>query len=97
MKIELSKSHWTIERRDTIELEDKTMMKPFVKVDEVKEGTVLIPDSGFTCMKADQPKTVLKKEGTGELYILCREGWHFLDGQKDTESNTYVGLYPMTE
>lgn len=42
----------------------------FAKVDEVKEGTILIADGGFTCLKEGEICTV-KKDSNGDLYVDC--------------------------
>ena len=69
------------------------MSKQFVKIEKVKEGTKLVPDGGFTCMDEGVVKEVVKDED-GHLYIPCRDGMHYLEGQIDEDFGEYVGLYP---
>ena len=75
-------------------------MKPFAKVSEVKEGTVLITDGGFTCLKEGE-KVIVEKDNRG-LFVKCckKEGdygapkdnsrtqHHYLDGQLASENHT---------
>jgi hypothetical protein len=59
-------------------------------VDKVKKGTLLRCDDGFTCIRAG---TVVKvrKDSSG-LWIPCREGRHYLDGQLNDSGSGYVGF-----
>ena len=59
-----------------------------MKLDELKVGDTVITDGGFTCMKASPRKVHEDNEG---LYIRCRDGRHYLDGQED-EDGELVGL-----
>lgn len=67
-----------------------------VKIELVHVGTKLIADGGFGCIP---PNAVLEVQYDGrELWVTCDRGRHYLDGQVDTETNTYVGfdLYAPT-
>ena len=68
--------------------------KPYAKVEEVKQGTVLITDDGFTCMEDAQAKTVCQ-DSDGFLYIACDKGKHYLGCERDHGPNGdfYIGLY----
>jgi len=68
-----------------------TGTKTFAKVSEVEEGTVLVADGGFTCLK-DGDEREAKKGLGGDLYIDCSAGEHYLVGQLDEGGNEYVGL-----
>lgn len=63
--------------------------KTFATVKGTKEGDILIPDEGFTCLKVGRKYTVYKDDG--ELYICCSSGLHYLDSQ--IKNRHYVGLY----
>lgn len=65
--------------------------KPWAKLSELKPGSILIPDDGFTCMKAGQPVAVAR-DSNGELFVPCRGGGHTLCGQAD-DGEHLVGLY----
>lgn len=65
-------------------------MTDYVRFCDVKEGDILIADGGFTCMKAG-PKEVMKDE-KGELYVKCRAGRHYLDGQLDSDNSQIIGM-----
>ena len=56
---------------------------------DTKVDDILITDGGFTCLPKNAHLTV--KEDKDGLYILCRAGKHYLDGQLDDKGN-YVGL-----
>lgn len=74
-------------------------MKPFAKVSQVKVGTKLKADGGFTCLDEGEVCEVCADEDG--LYIKCKEGRHGLGGQLASELDTdidpaddeYVGLY----
>ena len=66
----------------------------FAKLDEVKEGSILVTDGGFTCMKEGEAKKVERFVTTsvvGGLFIRCNDGKHFLDGQLNSHDE-YIGL-----
>ena len=65
----------------------------YAKVSEVKVGTCLECDGGFTCMEKGRVNVV--KANEGGLYIVCNELVHGLDGQiaGDEDDEYYVGLY----
>lgn len=68
------------------------MNKPFAKHSQVHVGSVLVIDSGFTCMPDGSRKTVYN-DGSG-LYIHCDHGKHYINGQLDhQDQDTLVGLY----
>lgn len=53
----------------------------YVKISQVKVGTVLRTDGGFTCMKENELKVVQEDPKDHDLYISCDQGQHFLAGQ----------------
>lgn len=68
---------------------------PWAKLSDVKEGDVLITDGGFTCMGGGERKVVRRDQSRPDgmqLYLDCREGGHYLDGQAD-DGEHLVGLY----
>lgn len=69
---------------------------PFARIADVREGSVLWTDRGFTCLRDGACRTVLK-DAAGELYIECDEGYHGLDGQEDASGSYLSGLYPSRE
>jgi hypothetical protein len=70
-----------------------SMTLPWAKVGEVRVGSHLICDGGFTCVP--QGKRVTVKEAEDGLYFKCSEGRHYLCGQVDDEG-CLIGLsvYP---
>lgn len=75
-------------------------MSDFAKVSEVKAGTKLKTDGGFTCIGEGAVVTVedTASDENGHqpgdrLYFSCAKGKHFLNGQLDDEDQHYVGLY----
>ena len=66
---------------------EKTMA---VKIEDVKEGSVLIADDGFTCLK-DGAECVVERQGD-ELGVKCSHGFHDLEGQVSDDGTEYVGF-----
>ena len=65
--------------------------RPRVPTSDVKIGTVLFTDDGFTCMDSGKLKTVYRDGVTGQLFVTCTDGRHYLDGQ-ETDDGHYVGF-----
>ena len=61
----------------------------WAKIDQVKPGTMLVADAGFTCMAGGAIKEV-KAGPDGSLYVDCASGHHDLAGQ--VEDDYYIGL-----
>lgn len=74
----------------------------------VKAGDKLQCDGGFTCLGDGEVVTVhhhagdlpnhdpeYLKEPIARLYIPCKDGKHFIDGQIGDDGEL-VGLYPVT-
>jgi hypothetical protein len=51
-----------------------------IRLRDVNAGDVLVADNGFTCIHQGLYEV---KEDSGRLYVDCRDGKHFLDGQDD--------------
>jgi hypothetical protein len=62
-----------------------------MKLSDVRVGMVLIADGGFTCLGEGRYEVKADHVDHSELYIICREGKHFLSGQIDAEGKL-VGL-----
>jgi hypothetical protein len=67
------------------------MSSSFARIGDVRQGDVLMPDDGFTCMQARSMHTV-GKDNHG-LYIMCNEGKHYLSGQE--AGHYYIGLFKV--
>jgi len=64
----------------------------YASEEQVKVGTKLRADDGFTCLRDGDELTV---EGDDKgLFVRCDEGSHYLDGQ--LERGRYVGLTLVT-
>lgn len=61
----------------------------FAKIDDVRVGTILIADGGFSCMD-ENVRLVVVCDDDGNLSVPCRMGGHDLAGQ--IENDHYVGL-----
>lgn len=59
------------------------------KLEDLKPGDIIIADAGFTCLEPGEHK-VWEKHG-GKLVVGCRDGDHYLDGQRDAAGNL-VGI-----
>ena len=64
-------------------------MTDYAKETEVKVGTVLIADGGFTCIK--EGAELAAQEDSAGLFVPCADGHHYLDGQLD-DGDVYIGL-----
>lgn len=69
--------------------------RDYATVAETKEGSVLQIDGDFTCMRKNSKHTVKKNEHS-ELFVSCRDGNHYLDGQLSDDGSYYVGMYTIT-
>jgi hypothetical protein len=65
----------------------------FAKIEDVKAGSVLTLDGGFTCLP-EGATVVTKQDEDGELYFECSAGRHYLDGQIDGDMLTGLWLTP---
>lgn len=66
-----------------------------IKLDDVKPGDKLVCDAAFTCADPGFAYAVRRDEKTGELFINCRSGRHYLDGQKQ-DDGTLAGMARAT-
>ena len=75
-----------------------------MKLTDIKPGDRLVADGGFTCLDEGEICTVVAATAgdaaaqpnvifVGELYVLCRSGRHYLDGQEN-EAGEIVGFVP---
>ncbi len=62
-----------------------------VPTGKVTVGTKLIGDAGFTCLSVNVVVDTLADE-TGELYVQCKDGRHYLEGQLDDAGENYIGF-----
>lgn len=62
-----------------------------VYIDDVKPGDKLLCDDAFTCVDHGIAYAVRKDEKSGDLFINCRDGRHYLDGQKQADG-TLAGM-----
>ena len=60
------------------------------KLSEVKSGHTLIADRGFTCLDNASENRVHADE-KNLLYVKCKNGCHYLDGQTDA-NGILIGL-----
>lgn len=61
-----------------------------VKLSEIKSGHTLIADDDFSCLENGSENRVHADE-KNLLYVKCKNGCHYLDGQADASGNL-VGL-----
>ena len=61
-----------------------------MKFEDVKAGDKHVTDVGHTCMVKDEIHRVYK-DREGHLYLYCREGRHYLNGQVG-ENDELIGL-----
>lgn len=60
-----------------------------MKLNDIKVGSCVVMDGGFSCMEAG-PHVVHQDEDG--LYVVCRNGHHYLYGQEDEEDGELVGV-----
>jgi hypothetical protein len=65
------------------------MTNPHIR--DVKPGDKLLCDEAFTCTTPGLAYAVRADEKTGEKFINCRDGRHYLDGQKRLDG-TLAGM-----
>lgn len=67
--------------------------RPWARLSELKAGDKLVADGGFTCIKKGGV-VVVEARGDGQLYVGCRSGSHYLDGQVSGENHdSLIGLW----
>jgi hypothetical protein len=64
-----------------------------VKLRDVRPGDKLIADHGFTCIRTGALVDVAADD-KGALYVPCKRGRHYLDGQVDGPEGNLLGLSP---
>lgn len=65
--------------------------RPYLTAAEATPGMVVQVDDGFTCIGKWQDREI-QKDADG-LWIKCRSGRHYMDGQLSDDGKTYVGVY----
>lgn len=75
-----------------------------VSIRKVGPGTILICDAGFTCIHGGAQRMVFRDKSEkgisakipwgsrSRLYVRCKDGRHYLDGQLDATGKYYVGF-----
>jgi hypothetical protein len=58
--------------------------RPWAKLSELKEGSLIELDAGFTCAKAGVQLVLQDQQG---LYFICKNGKHYLDDER------LIGIY----
>jgi hypothetical protein len=66
--------------------------RPITTYKEVRVGTKLRADGGFSCISKGQVLVVNSHQG--DLFVACDHGMHFLDGQCDDRRGGYEGFEP---
>jgi hypothetical protein len=68
------------------------LKQPIAKLSALEVGASLVADNGFDCIRA-WSRVDVQKDERGELYVACKCGQHFLEGQLDhDDQDTIVGL-----
>lgn len=62
---------------------------------ETKAGDIVSVDADFECIKSWDTRAVYADD-EGKLWIPCKSGKHYLDGQEDQRDGTdaLIGIYP---
>lgn len=67
--------------------------RTYARLSGLKVGDKVLVDDGFTCMKPWSRHRV-QKGPSGDLFIPCRHGQHYLDGQLKGK-DSLVGVYKV--
>ncbi len=59
------------------------------KLCELHNGDLVHVDDGFTCMTEGLKAVHEDEDG---LYVYCRSGKHYLDGQEDAPGTNLIGI-----
>ena len=70
------------------------MSNNFARVDELKVGDLVTVDASIDCIGGSMER-VVKESETGDLYIECSHGRHYLAGQRMSGDDRYVGVYKV--
>lgn len=65
--------------------------RPITTYEEVRVGSRLKADNLFTCLDDGDIVEVLAGSGN-DLYVMCRDGRHYLDGQINEAETGYEGF-----
>ena len=101
LSIEDNDTAWAAQVTDPkdvpIEIEGEARDLWLAPVEDVREGTILVADDGFTCLAAGEELRV--HQNVHGLYVNCRGVGtvgeifeHYLDGQLDDLGVNYVGF-----
>lgn len=70
--------------------------RPYARLSQLKPGDKLEFDDGFTCIPDGATRKV--RVGTADaLYVTCRLGRHYLDGQLVSDGDACIGVYHAKE
>lgn len=73
-------------------MKDKQGRK-YARLDRLKPGDRVMVDGGFTCMEPWSRHRAHVDPVDKRLYIFCRSGQHYLDGQLNRQGVSLVGVY----
>ncbi|MCQ8781674.1 hypothetical protein [Mangrovibrevibacter kandeliae] len=65
----------------------------WARLSDLKAGSQVRLDDGFTCGIAGARVDVAEDEGG--LFVACDHGHHYLDGQLADDGDHLVGVYPQ--
>ena len=81
----------------TKDLPIDTRGRPYALVGTLKAGSTIVCDDGFTCLLPW--REIVVRETDRELWIPCRYGHHYLEGQTSgpMKKRYYIGIYSSKE
>lgn len=56
---------------------------------ELKPRRVIIADNGFDCLH-NKERCVIQADAEGRVFVKCKDGQHFLDGQLDFDGGDFI-------
>lgn len=66
--------------------------RSWARVDQVRSGSKVEADGGFTCVTGGQIMEI-REDPDDMLFFVCDEGRHYIAGQLDQTGKFYIGLY----
>ena len=68
----------------------------YARIGTLRAGHIVNVDDGFTCRPAGTATVRRDGRGFAGLYIPCKHGKHFLEGQRD-DGLHYIGITPFVK
>ena len=71
--------------------QNETRSESAVRMPDLRVGMVLVADGDFTCIENRTHVVVHRDDQTGEFWVPCTDGRHYLEGQRG-DNDELIGL-----